>query len=157
MAASLQTGERARRGRRRRVMAEINVTPFVDVMLVLLIVFMVTAPLLTAGVPVQLPKTQAKPLPADKSPLTISIKADGSVYLQETPVAKRALLPRLQALSREGYQQRIFIRADSGAQYGAVAEVMARINAAGYRNLGLVTDPHVAAAAAAEDSAGKDK
>jgi biopolymer transport protein TolR len=118
---------------------------------------MVTAPLLTAGVPLQLPKTQARPLPADKSPLTISIKADGSVFLQETPVSKSALLPRLEALAREGYQQRIFIRADSAAQYGAVAEVMARINAAGYRNLGLVTDPHVAAAAATDDRAGKDK
>ncbi|MGE3302636.1 MAG: protein TolR [Hyphomonadaceae bacterium] len=138
-AAMRVTGGRGRR-RRRGLMAEINVTPFVDVMLVLLIIFMVTAPLLTAGVPVELPKTEAKPLPADKTPLTITVTQAGAVYLQETPVELDALLPRLEAVAQAGYQQRIFIRADSGAQYGKVAEVMARIHAAGYRNLGLVTD-----------------
>jgi biopolymer transport protein TolR len=147
MGASLAS-RRTRRGRR-GLLAEINVTPFVDVMLVLLIVFMVTAPLIAAGVPVELPKTQAKALPTDKTPLTITIQADGSVYLQETPVERAALLPQLEAMAREGYQQRIFIRADSKAPYGAVAEVMARINTAGYKNLGLVTDPRIAAAAAA--------
>jgi biopolymer transport protein TolR len=153
MGASMARGGGRRRkgGRRRRgLLAEINVTPFVDVMLVLLIVFMVTAPLLTSGVPLQLPKTVAKPLPTDKTPLTISVQADGSVFLQETPVAKQELLTRLTALAKEGYDQRIFVRADSDAPYGAVAEVMARINSAGYRNLGLVTDPKVAAAAADE-------
>ncbi len=140
-----------RSGRRRRgLIGEINVTPFVDVMLVLLITFMITAPLLTAGVPVELPKTEARPLPSDKTPLTITVQADGSVYLQETQVEKSTLVARLTAIAKEGYDQRIFIRADSGAPYGAVAEVMARINAAGFKNLGLVTDPKIAASAASD-------
>ena len=142
MAGAMAAGGGRRRGRRRRraLLGEINVTPFVDVMLVLLIVFMVTAPLLTAGVPLTLPKTQAKPLPADKQPLTISVKQDGSIYLQETLVDKDSLLSHLQGLANEGYEQRIFVRADTAAQYGMVADVMARISAAGYRNIGLVTD-----------------
>ncbi len=132
---------RGRRGRRRAGrIAEINVTPFVDVMLVLLIVFMVTAPLLTVGVPVELPKTEAKQLAADETPLTITIRADGVVFLQETEVAEEDLVPLLSALAREGLQSRIFIRGDDAANYGAVARVMAKINAAGYRNIGLVTD-----------------
>jgi biopolymer transport protein TolR len=134
-------GGRGRRRGRRRLLAEINVTPFVDVMLVLLIVFMVTAPMLTSGVPVQLPKTEAKPLPADKTPLTITVNASGAIYIQDTPIDLDGLLPRLEAVAQAGYEQRIFIRADSTAQYGKVAQVMARISAAGYKNLGLVTDP----------------
>jgi biopolymer transport protein TolR len=121
-------------------MSEINVTPFVDVMLVLLIVFMVTAPLLTVGVPLELPRTQAKQLPSEQEPLTISVQADGSVYLQDTKVERDALLAQLQAIAREGYDRRIFIRGDSKAAYGAVAEIMAILSSAGYRNLGLVTD-----------------
>lgn len=134
---------RGRRGRGRRRggrFADINVTPFVDIMLVLLIVFMVTAPLLAVGVPVELPKTEAKQLPADQEPLTISVLKNGTVYLQETEVSDADLLPRLKALAREGYQSRIFIRGDEGAPYGAVARVMGTINSAGYRNIGLVTD-----------------
>ncbi len=142
-------GRRGSRRARRRLMGEINVTPFVDVMLVLLIVFMVTAPMLTAGVAVELPKTEAKPLPADKAPLTITVKADGAVYMQETPVEMEGLLARLEALAGAGYEQRIFIRADSSAAYGRVAEVMARINTAGYKNIGLVTEPPRGAAPAA--------
>jgi biopolymer transport protein TolR len=149
MGASLSGGRRG--GRRRRLMGEINVTPFVDVMLVLLIVFMITAPLLAAGVPVDLPKTEARALPTDKTPLTISVRSDGSVYLQETPIEMDALLPTMRALAKEGYQQRIFIRADSAADYGSVAEVMARLNVAGYKNIGLVTDPRIAAKAASGD------
>ncbi len=135
-------GRRSRRGRRRRgLMGEINVTPFVDVMLVLLIVFMVTAPMLTAGIAVELPKTEAKQLPADKEPLTVTVLADGTVYLQETKVGMEELLPRLEALATAGYEQRIFVRGDAKADYGRVAQVMAAMSAAGYRNLGLVTDP----------------
>jgi biopolymer transport protein TolR len=139
MAATL--ARTRRRGRRRlgRI-AEINVTPFVDVMLVLLIVFMVTAPLLTVGVPVELPKTEAKQLAADETPLTITIRRDGAIFLQDSQVGEEDLLPTLKALAREGLQSRIFIRGDDAANYGAVARVMAKINAAGYRNIGLVTD-----------------
>jgi len=143
MAMGLAVSKRGGRGRRRRrgLVAEINVTPFVDVMLVLLIVFMVTAPLLTAGIQVELPKTKAEALPADKEPLTVTILSDGRVYLQDTEIETADLLPRLQAISNSGYDQRIFIRGDSSAQYGRIAEVMALMSSAGYRNLGLVTEP----------------
>jgi biopolymer transport protein TolR len=132
---------RGRRGRRRGLLSEINVTPFVDVMLVLLIVFMVTAPLLTAGIKVELPKTDARALPADKEPLTVTVLTDGSVFLQETPVEVTELLARLEAIAEAGYEQRIFIRGDAQADYGRIAQVMAVMSAAGYTNLGLVTDP----------------
>lgn len=140
--------KRGRRGggRARGVrMAEINVTPFVDVMLVLLIVFMVTAPLLTVGVAVDLPKTEAKQLPADQTPVTITVRQDGAIFIGGAGEAEsstlEALATRLQGLNEAGFDQRIFIRADSDAPYGRVAEVMATINTAGYRNIGLVTDP----------------
>ena len=142
----MAAGVKARASRRRRGgkragrIAEINVTPFVDVMLVLLIVFMVTAPLLTVGVPVELPKTEAKQLSAEETPLTVSIKNDGTVYLQDARVGEEQLLPKLKALSKEGLQSRIFIRADEAVGYGTVARVMAKISSAGYRNIGLVTD-----------------
>jgi len=141
---AIRTGLRrggGKRGRRsRRLMGEINVTPFVDVMLVLLIIFMVAAPLLTVGVPVDLPKTEAKSLPTEQEPLTVTILANGQVYLQNEVVAYDQLLPRLTALAGEGYDRRIFIRAAEKAPYGIVMQVMARVNSAGYRNLGLVTD-----------------
>jgi biopolymer transport protein TolR len=131
---------RGRRSARRSRLSEINVTPFVDVMLVLLIVFMVTAPLLTVGVPVELPRTEAKQLESEVDPLSITIRADGTVYLQETVIAKEDLVPQMRAISREGYDRRVFIRADATADYGLVADVMARLSSAGFRNLGLVTD-----------------
>lgn len=140
MAAHIARRVRRGRGRRLGRIAEINVTPFVDVMLVLLIVFMVTAPLLTVGVPVELPKTEAKQLAADETPLTITVRRDGVVFLQDSQVGEDDLLPKLKALAREGLQSRIFIRGDDAANYGTVARVMAKINAAGYRNIGLVTD-----------------
>lgn len=130
-----------RRGRRRGLLAEINVTPLVDVMLVLLIVFMVTAPLLTAGVEVELPKTEARQLAEQDRPLSITVLADGSVFLQDTAITLDALLPRLEALAQEGVSSRIFIRADAKAEYGLVADVMARMSTAGYSNLALVTEP----------------
>lgn len=135
-------GLRARHGkRRRRLMGEINVTPFVDVTLVLLIIFMVAAPLLTVGVPVDLPKTEAKSLPNDQEPISITVLNDGRIFLQKAETPFEALLPQLQTLAGASFDRRIFIRADGQAAYGTVMQVMARINAAGYRNLGLVTDP----------------
>jgi biopolymer transport protein TolR len=141
MAATLQLGMQARRGRRRgRVMAEINVTPFVDVMLVLLIVFMVTAPLLTVGVPVDLPKTRAPALGQDREPLSITIDKDGKIFLQKQPVAQDALVPKLTAISNNGYDQRIFVRGDTTVNYGKVMIVMGMLSAAGFTHIGLVTD-----------------
>lgn len=141
MAVSLDNGGSGRGRARWKPKAEINVTPFVDVMLVLLIVFMITAPLLTVGVPVDLPETEARNLPAGEEPLTITVTSDGAIFLQETEVALDELAPRLRAIAGTGYDSRIYIRADNGAAYGEVARVMANINAAGFTNLGLVTDP----------------
>ena len=121
-------------------MSEINVTPFVDVMLVLLIVFMVTAPLLTVGVPVDLPKTQAQALGQDREPLSVTIRKGGRIYVQNTPVGDDDLVPRLTAISANGYDQRIFVRGDKSVDYGRVMEVMAMISAAGFTHIGLVTD-----------------
>jgi biopolymer transport protein TolR len=139
MAGVIQTRDPAR-GRRRRVMAEINVTPFVDVMLVLLIVFMVTAPLLTAGVPVDLPKTKAQPLGQDREPLSVTIRKNGFIYLQNTLVPESDLVPRLTAIAANGYDQRIFVRGDRSVDYGRVMEVMGLLSAAGFTHIGLVTD-----------------
>ena len=128
-----------RRGRHHGLMSEINVTPFVDVMLVLLIIFMVAAPLLTVGVPIDLPETQAKALNAETQPITISVNKDGQVYLQETEVAIEEIVPKLEAIAKTGYEERIYVRGDTAAAYGTVMKVMARVSAAGFRNLGLVT------------------
>ena len=130
-----------RSGSRWKPRAEINVTPFVDVMLVLLIVFMITAPLLAVGVPVDLPETEAQALPAGEEPLTITIGAEGEVYIQETEVPLDELVPRLQAIAGTGFDSRIYIRADETVDYGTVMGVMAQVSSAGYVNLGLVTDP----------------
>jgi biopolymer transport protein TolR len=138
--ASSRGGRGGRRSARKSRLSEINVTPFVDVMLVLLIVFMVTAPLLTVGVPIELPRTDAKQLESETEPLSISIKADGTVYVQETVVDREQLVAQMRAISREGYDRRVFIRADATADYGLVADVMARLSSSGFRNLGLVTD-----------------
>ena len=140
VAAATRRRRRGRSSARRGRLSEINVTPFVDVMLVLLIVFMVTAPLLTVGVPVELPRTEAKQLESETDPLSITIRADGTVYVQETVVAKEDLVAQMRAISREGYDRRVFIRADATADYGLVADVMARLSSSGFRNLGLVTD-----------------
>jgi biopolymer transport protein TolR len=141
MAAGVRTVERGRNGRKRaRPMAEINVTPFVDVMLVLLIVFMVTAPLLTVGVPVDLPKTRAQPLGQDREPLSVTVKRDGRIFVQNTLVSDDDLVPRLTAIAANGYDQRIFVRGDKSVDYGRVMEVMAMISAAGFTHIGLVTD-----------------
>jgi len=129
-----------RRGRHHRMMSEINVTPLVDVMLVLLIIFMVAAPMLTVGVPIDLPQTQAKALNAETQPITVSIKQGGQVYLQETEIPIEEVVPKLQAIAQAGYNERIFVKGDRTADYGTVMKVMARISSAGFKNLGLVTE-----------------
>ena len=134
-------GRRGRRRSRAQPMSEINVTPFVDVMLVLLIIFMVAAPLLTVGVPVELPKTAAGALPTEQEePLTVTVTADGAVQIQTTPVAREDLLVRLRGIAAERASDRVFLRADGAVPYAAVMEVMGALNAGGFSNIGLVTD-----------------
>ena len=130
-----------RRARRTQPMSEINVTPFVDVMLVLLIIFMVAAPLLTVGVPAELPETAANALPTDEEePLTVTIRADGTLAIQETDTAEAELIGKLQAIAAERESDRIFLRADGPNDWNRVAQVMGALNAAGFNNIGLVTD-----------------
>ena len=110
-------------------------------MLVLLIVFMIAAPLLSVGVPVELPKTDAKSLPSQQEPITITVDFDGKIFIQEEEITLDELASRLVAVSANGYDERIYLRADQASDYGAVMRVMARVNSAGFSNLGLVTDP----------------
>ena len=134
-------GGRGRRRGRVQPMAEINVTPFVDVMLVLLIIFMVAAPLLTVGVPVELPKSAAGALPVDQEePLTITMTAEGGVQIQTTEVARADLVNRLRGIAAERDSDRVFLRADGSVPYSSVMEVMGALNAGGFSNIGLVTD-----------------
>jgi biopolymer transport protein TolR len=128
------------RRRRRPRMSEINVTPFVDVMLVLLIVFMVTAPLLTVGVTVDLPETRSSPLPGQDEPLTVSVTRDGSVFLQESAIGLEELGPRLQAITERSPDARIFVRGDRVIDYGRVMQVVGTIHAAGFTRVALVTE-----------------
>ena len=131
-----------RRHRRRGVMAEINVTPMVDVMLVLLIIFMVAAPLLTVGVPIDLPQTQAKSLDQDKEPLTISVNEQGKVYLQNSETDVDALIAKLQAIAqaRGGTEARIYVRGDKSVNYGTMMKVMGQLSSAGFHRVALVTE-----------------
>ena len=133
------SGRRRRRSRRHSPISEINVTPFVDVMLVLLIVFMVAAPLLTVGVPIDLPETEAKALNSETQPITISVNETGQIFLQETEISLDELVAKLDAIAKNGYQERIYIRGDKTADYGMVMKVMARVSSSGYRRIGLVT------------------
>jgi biopolymer transport protein TolR len=137
------TGGYTRRSSRRRssfsAMSEINVTPLVDVMLVLLIVFMVAAPLMTVGVPIELPQTRAKPLQGDTEPITVSVDKDSKIFLQETEIDPETLVAKLEAIAKNGYDERIFVRGDTAVNYGAVMKVMGALNAAGYKKIGLVT------------------
>lgn len=133
--------------RRRRVrggnaaMADINITPFVDVMLVLLIIFMVAAPLMTVGIPVELPKTQASALPTDQEePLTVTITADGGLMIQNSETTVEELVTKLQAIAAERESDRIYLRADGANDWNSVAEIMGLLNAGGFSNIGLVTD-----------------
>jgi biopolymer transport protein TolR len=137
------SGGGGRRGRRRsQPMAEINVTPMVDVMLVLLIIFMVSAPLLTVGVPLDLPQTQAKSLEQDRTPLQLSVDVKGRIFINDTEVAMADLVPKLKAITdaRGGMDERIFMRADKKADYGTVARVMGQLSGAGFKRLALVTE-----------------
>lgn len=131
-----------RRGRRGRAvpMSDINVTPMVDVMLVLLIVFMVAAPLLTVGVPIDLPETQAKSIDTQSKPITISVTPDGDVYLDETIVPLEELVARIGELAVDGTDERIYLRGDASAGYGSVMRVMGLLSGAGYSKIGLITE-----------------
>ncbi len=137
-------GGGGRRGRRRgtsAAMSEINVTPFVDVMLVLLIIFMVAAPMLTVGVPVELPDTAANALPTEQEePLTITMTADGRLLIQNTETAPGELIPKLRAIADERTSDKVFLRADGSIPYEKVAQVMGALNAGGFFSIGLVTD-----------------
>ena len=129
-----------RSGRRAALMAEINVTPMVDVMLVLLIIFMVAAPMLTVGVPVELPQSQAPALNEEREPLTITVNNNGEIYIQETKVALDEIVPRLNAITKQGYEERIYVRGDAQVNYGQVMKVMGTIAGAGFKRVALVTE-----------------
>ena len=141
MGASVNGGNGGGNGRRYKPMAEINVTPFVDVMLVLLIVFMVTAPLLSVGVKVDLPQTTAKPLGEERQPLSVTLDAEGKIFLQEEEVEENTLIERLRAIADVSKDTRIYVRADKALAYGRVMQVMGSINGAGFAKVALVTDP----------------
>ncbi len=134
-------GRRRRRSGGGAAMSEINITPFVDVMLVLLIIFMVAAPMLTVGVPIELPNTAAASLPQeDEEPLSISMSADGQLLIQNTPVAEAELIPKLRAIADTRKSDKVFLRADGSIPYEKVAQVMGALNAGGFNSIGLVTD-----------------
>ncbi len=141
-------GDSDKTGRRRRggsapLMSEINVTPFVDVMLVLLIIFMVTAPLLTVGVPVDLPESRAPAITDQIEPLVVTVDASGTIYVQETPVEFAQLTPFLQAIVSANTEQRIYVRGSQRLEYGTVMRVMGEITGAGFRRVALITDPEL--------------
>ena len=129
-----------RRSRRHAVMSEINVTPFVDVILVLLIIFMVSAPLLTVGVPIELPQSQGKQLESNHEPLTISVSSNGDIFIGETKVALEEIAEKLKAIAKNGVDEQIFVRGDKGITYGQVMTVMGRISAGGFKKVSLVTE-----------------
>jgi biopolymer transport protein TolR len=131
---------RRRSGRRRGALAEINVTPLVDVMLVLLIIFMISAPLLTVGVQVELPKTEASAVNDQTQPLTITVRQDGAIYIQETQTPFDQLSTRLMALAGDGFDKPIFVRGDGKAPYEVVAQVMAALSSSGFTKINLITD-----------------
>lgn len=142
MARYGRTGQSGRgRRARRELNSQINITPLVDVMLVLLIVFILTAQFLSVGVPLELPKTDAQAMSAEQDELTVSVSKDGIIFLQETEMTLEELQIRLTAIAANGYEERINIRGDKDGDYGPVMKVMATINAAGFTNIGLVTDP----------------
>jgi biopolymer transport protein TolR len=139
---AFSAGRRRGRGRRgrRAALSEINVTPLVDVMLVLLIIFMISAPLLTVGVPLQLPKTEAGAIQDQAEPLTVSVRANGAVFLNETQVPFAALSPALRDMGAKGFSRSIYVRADGRAPYAIVAQVMASLSASGFSSINLITD-----------------
>jgi biopolymer transport protein TolR len=131
---------RRRRGKRGGAINEINMTPFIDVTLVLLIIFMVAAPMMTAGVPLDLPQTKAAPLNSDAKPVTLSIKATGQVFLGETELTDEAIVGKLAEVAKQGFEERVFVRGDKKVDYGRVAQVMAIVTTAGYKRVALVTE-----------------
>jgi biopolymer transport protein TolR len=135
------SGRRRRRARRGGAINEINMTPFIDVMLVLLIVFMVAAPLMTAGVPLDLPQTRAAPLNVDAKPVTLSIRSTGQVVLGETELTDQDIVGKLAEAAKQGLEERIFVRGDKKVDYGRVAQVMSIVTGAGYKKVALVTEP----------------
>ncbi|MCB5177221.1 ExbD/TolR family protein [Microvirga lenta] len=134
-------GRRRRRARRAGVINEINMTPFIDVMLVLLIIFMVAAPMMTAGVPLDLPQTTAAPLNMDSKPVTLSIKETGQVFLGEDELTDDAIVGKLAEVAKSGFDERIFVRGDKQVDYGRVAQIMSIVTSAGYKRVALVTEP----------------
>ena len=141
-------GRRRRGGGKKAPMSEINVTPMVDVMLVLLIIFMVAAPLLTVGVPIDLPETAAKPMEGQTDPINISVDAAGKVFIQDSEITYEELVPKLMAVAKNGVEDRIYVRGDKTADYGTVMRVMSRISAAGFKKIGLITQEETGTAAA---------
>ncbi len=145
MGMSVPAGRKG--GRRRRgtprygAMAEINMTPFIDVMLVLLIIFMVAAPLLATGVPIDLPQTRATPLNIEQKPISIAIDEKGQLFLMDQPVRAEDIVPKLQSVARSGFDERIYIRGAKAVNYGRVAEIMSLVTSAGYKKVALVTEP----------------
>ena len=138
------SGGRRRRGRSSKgVMSEINVTPLVDVMLVLLIIFMVTAPMMTVGVPIDMPETSAQTLNSESDPIYVTINQQGQIYLQETEIPLEEIVPKLQAIAKTGYNERIFVKGDKSADYGTIMKVMAQISGSGFKKIGLVRLPEV--------------
>jgi len=135
------SGRRGRRGRRHGAIAEINMTPFIDVMLVLLIIFMVAAPLIATGVPLDLPQTGAKPINVDQKPVTIAIDGKGQIFLQDEATLEPDLVAKLQSLAKQGFDERVYVRGDKQVDYGRVASVMSTITAAGFKRVALVTEP----------------
>ena len=140
MAAGRKGGRRRRGVPRYGAMADINMTPFIDIMLVLLIIFMVAAPLLATGVAVDLPQTKAGPLNIDQKPISIALNDQGQLFLMDAPVANDELIAKLQGIAKDGFDERIYLRADKGIMYGKVAEVMASLTSAGYKKVALVTE-----------------
>lgn len=134
-------GSRRRRGRRAGVINEINMTPFIDVMLVLLIIFMVAAPLMTVGVPLDLPQTKAAALNVDTKPITLSIRQSGQVFLAESELRDDEIVPKIGLLAKSGADERVFVRGDKRVDYGRVAQVMAIVTSGGFKRVALVTEP----------------
>ena len=138
-------GRRGRRGRARKgPMADMNMTPFIDVMLVLLIIFMVAAPMMTVGVPVDLPETRAKAMEGQTQPITVSVDGQGRIFIQEAELKLDELVPKLQAIAKNGVEERVFVRGDKTTDYGTILRVMGRLNDAGFKKIGLVSLPETA-------------
>ena len=136
-----QGGKRRRRARRSGAINEINMTPFIDVVLVLLIVFMVAAPMMTVGVPLDLPQSKASPLNSDTKPVTLSIRQTGQVFLGEDELTDETIVPKLTDTAKSGFEERVFVRGDKRVDYGRVAQVMAIVTGGGFKKVALVTEP----------------